>query len=59
LPPTPISNITESSLNAIAHPANTDWLFFVTGDDGTTYFSKTAAEHEALAAKYCHKLCQE
>jgi UPF0755 protein len=59
LPPTPISNITESSLNAIAHPAGTDWLFFVTGDDGTTYFSKTAAEHEALAAKYCHKLCQE
>lgn len=59
LPPTPISNVETSALNAVAHPANTDWLFFVTGDDGTTYFSKTNAEHEALTAKYCHKLCQE
>lgn len=59
LPPTPISNVDTSALAAVAHPATTDWLFFVTGDDGTTYFSKTAAEHEALAAKYCHKLCQE
>ncbi|MCA9327432.1 endolytic transglycosylase MltG [Candidatus Saccharibacteria bacterium] len=59
LPPTPISNVEESALQAVAHPASTDWLFFVTGDDGTTYFSKTVEEHEALAAKYCHKLCQE
>lgn len=56
-PPTPISNVSESSLQAVAHPANTDWLFFVAGDDGTTYFSKTIEEHEALTAKYCHKLC--
>ncbi len=59
LPPTPISNVSKSSLDAVANPAQTDWLFFVTGDDGTTHFSKTVAEHEALAAKYCHKLCQE
>ncbi|MBP9761538.1 endolytic transglycosylase MltG [Candidatus Saccharibacteria bacterium] len=59
LPPTPISNVSQSSLDAVANPANTDWLFFVTGDDGVTHFSKTVAEHEALAAKYCHKLCQE
>lgn len=58
LPPTPISNVSNSSLTAVAHPAATDWLFFVAGDDGTTYFSKTQAEHEALTAKYCHKLCQ-
>lgn len=56
-PPTPISNVSESSLQAVARPANTDWLYFVAGDDGTTYFSKTVEEHEALAAKYCHKLC--
>lgn len=59
LPPTPISNVSESSLKAVANPANTDWLFFVSGDNGTTYFSKTVEEHEALAAKYCHKLCEE
>ncbi|QQS19932.1 endolytic transglycosylase MltG [Candidatus Saccharibacteria bacterium] len=59
LPPTPISNVSKVSLAAVAKPANTDWLFFVSGDNGTTYFSKTVAEHEALAAKYCHKLCEE
>ena len=57
LPPGPISNVSQSSLNAVAHPANTDWLYFVTGDNGITYFSKTAQEHDAQAAQYCHKLC--
>jgi UPF0755 protein len=59
LPPSPISTVNESSLQAAAHPASTDWLFFVTGDDGTTHFSKTLEEHEALTAKYCHDLCSE
>ena len=58
LPPTPISNVTDSSLAAAAHPANTDWLYFVSGDNGNTYFSKTLADHEALTAQYCKKLCQ-
>lgn len=57
LPIGPISNVSESSLQAVAHPANTDWLYFVSGDDGTTYFSKTLQEHEALTKKYCKKLC--
>lgn len=59
LPPGPISNVTSSSLRAVANPATTDYLFFVAGDDGVTYFSKTIAEHEALAAQHCKKLCQE
>jgi UPF0755 protein len=57
LPPGPISNVSQGSLEAIAKPANTDWLYFVAGDDGTTHFSKTLEEHEALARQYCHKLC--
>lgn len=57
LPPTPISTISAGALSAALHPAATDWLFFVTGDDGTTYFSHTGAEHQALTDKYCHKLC--
>jgi UPF0755 protein len=57
LPPGPISNVTDSSLQAVAHPSGTDWLYFVTGDDGTTYFSKTLDEHNQQVAKYCHKLC--
>jgi UPF0755 protein len=59
LPPTPISNVTSSSLDAVADPANTDWLYFVAGDDGTTHFSKTLEEHEAKIDQYCKKLCGE
>jgi UPF0755 protein len=57
LPPGPISNVSESSLYAVAHPANTGWLYFVSGDNGKTYFSKTVEEHDQQAAQYCHKLC--
>ena len=57
LPPGPISNVSKVSLDAVANPNNTDYLFFVAGDDGKTYFSKTLAEHEALAAEHCKKLC--
>lgn len=53
----PISNVSEGSLQAAASPADTDWLYFVAGDDGTTHFSKTLDEHEALTERYCHKLC--
>ena len=57
LPPTPISNVSDDSLEAVANPANTDWLFFVAGDDGKTYFSKTLAEHERLTELHCTDLC--
>jgi len=57
LPPTPISSISQSSLNAAMNPASTNWLYFVTGDDGTTYFSTNLQDHQALTQKYCHKLC--
>lgn len=57
LPPGPISNVSVTSLRAVAFPASTDYLFFVAGDDGTTYFSHTLQEHEANAQAYCHKLC--
>lgn len=57
LTPGPISNVSESSLQAVANPATTDWTYFVSGDDGVTHFSKTLAEHQALTAKYCTRLC--
>jgi UPF0755 protein len=59
LPPTPIATVSQSSINAVAHPAKTSWLYFVTGDNGITYFSKTLAEHQQLTQQYCHKLCSE
>jgi len=57
LPPGPISNVSADSLNAAAHPASTDYLYFVAGDDGKTYFSHTLAEHQAAVAAHCKKLC--
>lgn len=57
LPPGPISNVSEGSLSAVAYPAGTDWLYFVAGDDGKTYFSKTLEEHEALTKEHCKKIC--
>jgi UPF0755 protein len=59
LPPTPIGTVSLSSMDAVAHPAKTQWLYFVTGDNGVTYFSKTLAQHEALTQEYCHKLCSD
>ena len=59
LPPGPISSVSDSSLQAVGHPANTDWLYFVTGDDGTTHFSTNLQDHQALTQEYCHKLCQQ
>ncbi len=59
LPPTPISNVTVSSLQAVANPAATDWLYFVSGDDGATHFAKTLDEHNANVARYCTKLCSQ
>jgi UPF0755 protein len=59
LPPTPISNVNAQALNAVAHPANTNWLYFVTGDNGTTYFEQTAQQHQADTNAYCHVLCSQ
>jgi UPF0755 protein len=57
LPPGPISNVSTSSLEAVSSPAGTDYLYFVAGDDGKTYFSHTIEEHEQLTKQHCKKLC--
>jgi len=59
LPPGPIGNVTDNALKAVAHPAATDFLFFVAGDDGIIHFSHTEAEHEQAVSQYCHKECQQ
>ncbi len=59
LPPGPISNVSAVSLGAVAKPADTDFLYFVAGDDGKTYFSHTIAEHERLVSEHCKKLCSQ
>lgn len=59
LPPGPVSNVSEGSLQALAYPSQTDWLYFVSGDDGKTYFSKTLEEHEELTRQHCTQLCNQ
>lgn len=56
-PPTPISSPSNSSLLAVAEPAEGDYNYFVSGDDGKNYFSRTLAEHEKNIADYCKVKC--
>jgi len=52
LPPGPISSPGLSSLDAVAHPASTDYLYFITDKNHIDRFAHTYAEHEANIAKY-------
>ena len=52
LPPGPISNPGRAALEAVLSPDETPFLYFVSKNDGTHYFSKTRAEHEAAVEKY-------
>ena len=46
LTPTPISNPPAIALDAVATPANVDYLYFVATKDGKHVFSKTYEEHQ-------------
>ena len=52
LPPGPIANPGLASLEAALHPAASHYLYFVSRNDGTHFFSTTLAEHEKAVAKY-------
>ena len=52
LPPTPIALPSRAALKAAAHPAETEYLYFVARGDGTSYFSRTLEEHNAAVRKY-------
>lgn len=57
LTPTPVSNPGIHALIAGANPSDTDDVYFVAGDDGKTYFSKTNEEHERLTREHCQQNC--
>lgn len=57
LPPGPIGTVTAAALAAVAHPANTLYLYFLSGDDKKTHFSMTQAEHEAAIRQFCARTC--
>jgi UPF0755 protein len=59
LPPGPISSPGLTALIATASPAAGDYMYFVAGDDGKTYFGRTLAEHESNVARYCTVECNK
>lgn len=52
LPPGPIANPGEAALRAVLYPADTDYLFFVSRNNGSHQFSKTLAEHNRAVYKF-------
>jgi UPF0755 protein len=52
LPPGPIANPGLQALRAVAYPAESDYLFFVSRNDGTHVFSATYREHVNAVNRY-------
>ena len=57
LPPGPIASPGELALKAVANPSDTDYLYFIAGDDGLIYFAKDAAGHQQNIDEHCQVLC--
>jgi UPF0755 protein len=55
LPPGPICNPGQASLDAVIHPTRSSYLYFVSRNDGTHAFSKTLAEHNHWVSVYQHR----
>jgi len=52
LPPTPISNPGLQAISAAQHPADGDWLYFITVKPHDTRFTKSFAEFQGWVALY-------
>lgn len=52
LPPGPIANPGIDAIRAVLYPEDTKYLYFVSKNDGTHYFSKTLKEHNNAVLKY-------
>ena len=56
LPPGPIANPGANSLRAALRPAETDYLYYVSRNDGTHQFSKDLSSHNQAVNKYQRSL---
>jgi UPF0755 protein len=59
LPPGPIAVPGLGALKAVASPASGDYMYFLSGDDGKTYYANTFAEHEANIRDHCKLNCSQ
>ena len=59
LPPGPIANPGEKSLEAVFLPKKSDYLYFVSRNDGSHKFSKNYEEHKKAVYKYQIKAFQK
>lgn len=57
LPPGPISTPGNTALLAVANPASSNYLFFLSGDDGKMYYATTDAQHQQNIQQHCQKKC--
>ena len=54
LPPTPIAMPSEDALQAVAHPAQTEFYYFVADGTGGHKFSRNLNEHNKAVQEYLH-----
>ena len=52
LPPTPIAMVSESALQAVAHPAKMDFYYFVADGSGGHKFTRNLNEHNKAVQEY-------
>lgn len=52
LPEKPINNPGINAFNAVRNPIYTDYLYYITGNNGNMYYAKTYTEHKKNINKY-------
>lgn len=52
LPPTPIGNPGRTAIEAVLLPEDTDYVYYLTDDDGTFHYARTYDEHLDNIARY-------
>ncbi len=52
LPPTPIGSPGLESIKAVLSPTQSDYIFFLAGNDGKIYYAKTLSDHEKNIKTY-------
>jgi UPF0755 protein len=52
LPPTPIGNPGRAAIEAVLYPTDSEFLYYITGNDGNFYYAETYREHQQNIDRY-------